>query len=159
MANSPQLRTFARLVGFLRPYKLSVIVSIILTVAGVTVVLFVVNWRLALATTAIMPVLVGLAYRYSRVSHPVLRDVQQKMADVATVAEENIVGVHVVKAFAQEAQEERKFERASESVFGQSILANRQRAIYVPLLAFVPLLAQGSVLLYGGWMVVHGALT
>jgi ATP-binding cassette subfamily B protein len=81
------------------------------------------------------------------------------MADVATVAEENIVGVHVVKAFAREEQEQRKFERASESVFGQSIQANRQRAIYVPVLSFVPLLAQGSVLLLGGWMVVHGSLS
>jgi len=85
--------------------------------------------------------------------------VQQKMADVATVAEENIVGVHVVKAFAREAQEQRKFEHASESVFGQSVVANRLRAIYVPLLAFVPLLAQGAVLLLGGWMVVHDRLT
>ncbi len=40
-----------------------------------------------------------------------LRDVQQKLADVATVAEENIVGVHVVKAFAQEPAEEEKFRR------------------------------------------------
>jgi ATP-binding cassette subfamily B protein len=89
----------------------------------------------------------------------VLRDVQQKMADVATVAEENIVGVHVVKAFAQERQEQAKFKRRSESVFGRSVDANRQRALYVPLLAFVPLLAQGAVLLAGGWMVVNGRLT
>ena len=52
------------------------------------------------------------SYRYSHVAHPTLRDVQQKLADVATVAEENIVGVHVVKAFAQEPAEEAKFERA-----------------------------------------------
>ena len=45
-------------------------------------------------------------------SHPVLRDVQQKMADVATVAEENIVGVHVVKSFAQEQSELDKFDGA-----------------------------------------------
>ena len=55
--------------------------------------------------------LVALAYRYSHVSHPVLREVQQKMADVATVAEENIVGVHVVKSFAQEERERTRFAR------------------------------------------------
>src|ERR671910_1554297 len=98
-------------VRFFLGYGLIFFFQHILTIVGVTVVLFVVNWRLALATTAIMPVLVGLAYRYSRVSHPVLRDVQQKMADVATVAEENIVGVHVVKSFAQEKQEAEKFAR------------------------------------------------
>jgi ABC-type multidrug transport system fused ATPase/permease subunit len=84
--------------------------------------------------------------------------VQQKMADVATVAEENIVGVHVVKSFAQEQAEQQKFEERSEAVFKQSVAANRQRALYVPLLSFLPLLAQGTVLLVGGRMVVHGSL-
>jgi ATP-binding cassette subfamily B protein len=93
------------------------------------------------------------------VSHPVLRDVQQKMADVATVAEENIVGVHVVKAFAQEEQESQKFGRRSEAVFSRTIDANRQRSLYVPLLAFIPLLAQAAILLVGGWMVMHDQLT
>ena len=99
---------------------------------------------------AFTPVMVALAYRYSHVSHPVLRDVQQKMADVATVAEENIVGVHVVKAFAQEQAEQDKFERRSEALFRQSVRANRQRAFYVPVLSFLPLLAQAAVLLVGG---------
>src|SRR4029078_7837953 len=79
--------------------------------------------------------------------------------DVATVAEENIVGVHVVKAFAQEPAEERKFRKRSESVFDQTVRANRQRATYVPLISFVPLLAQAAVLLIGARMVVHGSLT
>ncbi len=146
-------------VRFFLGYGLIFFFQHILTIVGVTAIMLWTEWRLALVALAVTPVLVVLAYRYSRLSHPVLRDVQQKLADVATVAEENIVGVHVVKAFAQEGQEQRKFERASESVFGQSILANRLRATYVPLLAFVPLLAQAAVLLLGGWMVVNDRLT
>src|SRR5918911_1618854 len=92
-----------------------------LTVLSVTAVLFFLEWRLALVVLAVTPVLVVLAYRYSHVSHPTLRDVQQKLADVATVAEENIVGVHVVKAFAQEPAEELKFRHRSEAVFGKTI--------------------------------------
>jgi ATP-binding cassette subfamily B protein len=107
---------------------------------------------------AVTPFLVALAYRYSRVAHPTLRDVQQKLADVATVSEENIVGVHVVKAFAQEPAEEAKFAVRNEALFGQTIRANRQRATYVPLLSFVPLLAQAAVLLFGARMVANGSL-
>jgi ABC-type multidrug transport system fused ATPase/permease subunit len=81
------------------------------------------------------------------------------MADVATVAEENIVGVHVVKSFAQEEKELEKFARRSEAVFERTIDANRQRSLYVPLLSFIPLLAQAAILLVGGWMVVHDQLT
>jgi len=128
----PYRQTFVRLLGFLKPYKLSL---------------------------AITPVLVVVAYRYSHVAHPTLRDVQQKLADVATVAEENIVGVHVVKSFAQEPQETEKFRARSEAVFGQTIKANRQRALYVPLISWVPMVAQGAVLLVGARMVTHHELT
>jgi ATP-binding cassette subfamily B protein len=130
-----------------------------ITLVGAIAVMFWYQWQLALIALAITPVLVVLAYRYSEVSHPVLRDVQQRMADVATVAEENIVGVHVVKSFAQEPQELAKFERRSQAVFEQSVRANRQRAFYVPLISFIPLFAQGAVLLAGGHMVVNGSLS
>ncbi|HET8607565.1 MAG TPA: ABC transporter ATP-binding protein [Gaiellaceae bacterium] len=130
-----------------------------LTVIGVTVAMVIVDWRLALISFAITPLLIAIAYRYSHVAHPLLRDVQQKLADVATVAEENIVGVHVVKSFAQEPAEQAKFERRSELVFGQSVRTNRQRAFYVPLLAFLPLVAQAAVVYVGGRRVVDHDLT
>src|SRR5215510_13673965 len=146
-------------VRFFLGYGLIFFFQNVITVASVTVVLLVLEWKLALIALAITPVLVVLAYRYSHVSHPTLREVQQKLADVATVAEENIVGVHVVKSFAQEAQERAKFEQRSEAVFAQTIRANRQRALYVPLISWVPLVAQGAVLLVGARMVTSGELT
>jgi ATP-binding cassette, subfamily B, bacterial len=130
-----------------------------LTVVSVTIVLFFFEWRLALIVLAVTPFLVALAYRYSHIAHPTLRDVQQKLADVATVAEENIVGVHVVKAFAQEQAEEGKFARRNNALFAQTIRANRQRATYVPLLSFLPLVAQAAVLLLGARMVAHHSLS
>jgi ABC-type multidrug transport system fused ATPase/permease subunit len=146
-------------VRFFLGYGLIFFSQNLFAIVGATAIMFMTNWRLALIALAITPVLITLAYRYSKASHPVLRDVQQRLADVATVAEENIVGVHVVKSFAQEQTEQEKFARRSEAVFARTIDANRQRSLYVPLLAFVPLLAQGAVLLVGGWMVVHGQLT
>jgi ABC-type multidrug transport system fused ATPase/permease subunit len=145
-------------VRFFLGYGLIFFFQHVLTVVGVTAVMFATNWRLALAASAVTPFIVILAYRYSSISHPVLRDVQQKMADVATVAEENIVGVHVVKSFAQERTESQKFADRSERVFKRSVDANKQRAVYVPLLSFLPLVAQAIVLLVGGRMVANGSL-
>ncbi|MGH3080581.1 MAG: ABC transporter ATP-binding protein [Gaiellaceae bacterium] len=145
-------------VRFFLGYGLIFFFQHVLTIVGVTAVMFLLDWRLALTATAITPLIVFVAYRYSSVSHPVLRDVQQKMADVATVAEESIVGVHVVKSFAQEKTEAGKFADRSEAVFGRSVDANRQRALYVPLLSFLPVVAQAVVLLVGGRMVVTGSL-
>src|SRR5207247_7429176 len=145
-------------VRFFLGYGLIFFFQNVLTVVSVTAVLFFFEWRLALIVLAVTPALVVLAYRYSHVAHPTLRDVQQQLADVATVAEENIVGVHVVKSFAQEPQETEKFRARSEAVFGQTIKANRQRALYVPLIAWIPLLAQAAVLLVGARMATRGQL-
>src|SRR6266545_4266066 len=139
-------------VRFFLGYGLIFFFQNVLTLIGAMAVMFVVNWKLTLVALWIAPLRIGLAYRYSHVAHPLLRDVQQQMANVATVAEENIVGVHVVKSFAQERAEQAKFETASEAVF-------RQSALYVPLLSFLPLLAQGAVLLVGGRMVIDGTLS
>ena len=110
-------------VRFFLGYGLIFFAQHVFTIVGVEIVVFFISWKLALIMVAIRPALVAVAYRYSQVSHPVLRDVQQRLADVATVAEENIVGVHVVKSFAQEQAEQDKFERRSEA----RLRAERQR--------------------------------
>ncbi len=146
-------------IRFFLGYGLIFFAQHVITIGSVTAVLFFYEWRLALLALAITPLLVGVAYRYSHVSHPVLREVQQKLGDVATVAEESIVGIHVVKSFAQEGQVEEQFRRASDGVFEAAVRANTQRSLYVPLLTFLPTLAQAGVLLAAGHFVVQGDLT
>ena len=146
-------------VRFFLGYGLIFFAQHVVTIVVVSAVLVVYEWRLALVAFAITPVIVAVAYRYSQVSHPVLRDVQQKLADVAIVAEESIVGVHVVKSFSQEERRDAQLSGAADAVFERTLDANRQRAIYVPLLSFLPLLAQAAVLLLAGRMVISGSLS
>jgi ATP-binding cassette subfamily B protein len=146
-------------VRFFLGYGLIFFAQHVMTIVVVTAVLLVYSWKLALIALAITPIIAGVAYRYSQVSQPVLREVQQKLADVSTVAEESITGVHVVKSFAQESRREEDFSEAADTVFEQTLAANRQRALYVPLLTFMPLVAQALVLLAAGRMVVSGSLT
>jgi ATP-binding cassette subfamily B protein len=146
-------------VRFFLGYGLIFFAQHVVTIVVVTCVLFVYSWQLALVALAITPVVVAVAYRYSKVSHPVLRGVQEKLADVATVAEESIAGVHVVKSFSQEERRGEDFAGAADAVFERTLAANRQRALYVPLLTFLPLVAQAAVLLVAGRMVVSGSLS
>jgi ABC-type multidrug transport system fused ATPase/permease subunit len=146
-------------VRFFLGYGLIFFAQHVVTIVVVTAVLFFYSWKLALVALAITPVIAFTAYRYSRVSQPVLRDVQQTLGDVATVAEESITGVHVVKSFAQEDRRAERFTDAANTVFTKSLAANRQRALYVPLLTFLPLVAQALVLLAAGRMVVSGSLS
>jgi ATP-binding cassette subfamily B protein len=146
-------------VRFFLGYGLIFFAQHVVTIVVVTAALFFYSWQLALVALAITPVVVVTAARYSRVSHPVLRGVQEKLADVATVAEESIVGVHVVKSFAQEERRGARFAAAADEVFDKTLAANRQRALYVPLLTFLPVVAQAAVLLVAGRMVVSGSLS
>jgi ATP-binding cassette subfamily B protein len=146
-------------VRFFLGYGLIFFAQHVVTIVIVSAVLFVYSWQLALVALAITPVVVLVAYRYSQVSHPVLREVQQQLAEVATVAEESIAGVHVVKSFSQEERRSARFSEAADAVFDRTLAANRQRAFYVPLLTFLPLVAQAAVLLVAGRMVVSGSLS
>ncbi|MDX6548511.1 MAG: ATP-binding cassette, subfamily multidrug efflux pump [Gaiellales bacterium] len=131
----------------------------VFTVVIVLVALSLLNLQLTLIALAITPVIGVLAYRYSRLSHPVLKEVQQRVADVTTQAEENVVGVRVVKAFGQEQHETERFRGGSERIFRQAIRAARLQALYVPALSALPSLAIAGVLLVGGYQVVHHTLT
>src|SRR5690242_13166138 len=129
------------------------------TIVSVLVVMTLISAPLTLIALAITPVLVYMAYRYSRVSHPVLKEVQQRVADVTTRAEENVVGVRVVKAFAQEQNESDRFRAGSERIFRQALRAARLQAAYVPGMTALPSVAIAGVMLVGGYQVVHGQLT
>jgi ABC-type multidrug transport system fused ATPase/permease subunit len=146
-------------VRFFLGYGLIFFSQNVITVVIVVVALVAIDWQLALIALAISPAMMVAAYRYSRISHPVLKDVQQRIADVTTHAEENIVGVRVVKAFAQEERETGRFAGLAGRVFDQAILAARIQARYVPMLQSLPNLAIAAVLLVGGYGVIHGTLT
>ncbi len=84
--------------------------------------------KLALVVYAMMPLIVVLSFYYSRVSHPVLKEVQQKEADVTQAAEENIVGTRVVRAFGQEHPQIAKFRGLTDKVVDQEYRAARLKA-------------------------------
>jgi len=133
-------------------------VNIVMIVA-VAVILLVMDWRLALLSLAFLPALLLVTWRFSRRLQPILKDVQQRIADVTAAAEENVVGSRIVRIFAREDDELAKFSERSTKVFEASVAAARTRALYIPLIAYVPNLAIAFLLWYGGRLVVQGDLT
>ena len=121
--------------------------------------LVITSWQLALITFVLLPPIAIVATRYSRRSHPVLRDIQQRIADVTTQAEESIVGVRVVKAFAQEDAESERFAERTERVFERELDSARIQARYSPLLDLLPQLAFAVIILVGGLLVIDGHLS
>ncbi len=108
---------------------------------------------------AFLPFLLLVTVRFSRRLQPILKDVQQKIADVTAAAEENVVGSRIVRIFAREDDELEKFSDRSYKVFEASVAAARMRAKYIPLIAFIPNLAVAFLLYYGGRQVIDGSLS
>ncbi|MDX6526056.1 MAG: ATP-binding cassette, subfamily bacterial [Gaiellales bacterium] len=140
-------------------YGLIFMTQYVALVAAVIALLIWTSPTLALASFVLAPLMVWMSARYSRRSFPVLRDVQQRVADVTTQAEEAIVGVRVIKAFAQEDREVDRFRSRSEAVFHRQVDATRLQSTYQPLLDLVPQLGVAIVLFAGGLAVANGSLT
>ena len=140
-------------------YGLVFFATNIVMMVAVVVLLFVLDWRLALLSMAFLPALLVVTLRFSRRLRPILLDVQQKIADVTEAAEENVVGSRIVRIFAREDDELVKFSERSYRVFEASVAAARVRAVYIPLIAFIPNLAVAFLLYYGGRQVIEGQMT
>jgi ATP-binding cassette subfamily B protein len=129
------------------------------TLIMVTTILLIIDWPLALVSLAMGPALVLVAFRYSRRSHPVLVDVQQRVGEVTELAEESVVGIRVVKAFGQEPEQSLRFQGRARRAFDRSMDANRIQSFFQPLLAFLPTLGLAVVLAYGGISVIDGRIS
>ena len=145
-------------VRFFLGYGLIFIVQSALTILIAAGVMLAVDPVLAAVALAPMPFVVWVAFRYGRRNLPASREVQQRIAELTAEAEENIGGVRVVKAFAQEERQLRRFSRAVARVFDQSMVSTRLRAFYNPFIGFLPQLGLAAVLLVGGRQAINGTL-
>jgi ATP-binding cassette, subfamily B, bacterial len=117
-----------------------------------------INWALALIAMIVMPILYFVGIKMRRVMFPISWITQARLAEVATVVDENVNGVRVVKSFAQEEAEIDRLADAAEGVAWAYIKDANIRAIWSPWVQNLPQLGLALVLLCGGWMVLHGDL-
>jgi ABC-type multidrug transport system fused ATPase/permease subunit len=146
-------------IRFFLGYGLVFITQSLLTIVLAGAVMFVINPVLALIALVPAPFVVYAASRYNRVSRPAVQEVQQRIAELTAEAEENVSGIRIVKAFAREEHQLRRFQRAVSRVFDQSIYSTRLQAFFTPLIGFLPQLGIALVLLIGGRQVIDGSLS
>jgi ABC-type multidrug transport system fused ATPase/permease subunit len=146
-------------VRFFLGYGLIFMGQAALTIVIAAVVMIVVNPLLALVALAPMPWVVWVASRYGRLNRPASQEVQQRIAELTAAAEENVSGVRVVKGFAQEHRQLRRFHHSVRRVFDQSMVSTRLRAFYNPYIGFLPQLGLAGVVLIGGHQAIDGTIT
>ncbi|MGA2836534.1 MAG: ABC transporter ATP-binding protein [Acidimicrobiales bacterium] len=113
---------------------------------------------LAFIAMATMPFVFWTGVRMRKSMFPVSWLIQSRLADVATIVDENVNGVRVVKSFAAEQQQLRALSGAAERVQWGYIKDADLRARFTPLVQNLPQVGLSLVLVFGGYMVIHHTL-
>ncbi|MFL5954578.1 MAG: ABC transporter ATP-binding protein [Gaiellaceae bacterium] len=131
----------------------------VLTLLGASAILLVVDWRLALAVLAPLP-LVTLGFgRYSRQYAARTKINQEELAEATTLAEETIAGIRVVKGLNAGRALSERYRRKSDDVVRTALDVARVDGIFLPALEALPLVGVLVVLWYGSHRVLSGAIT
>jgi len=131
------------------------VIPSLLQLAGICVVLFVINWQLALIVLIPAPAVVVLTRKFYRIVRRYYSRVGQRQARMTARANDSISGIRVVKAFTQEPSEILQFESQSEELRQASGLAGSMDATYFPIIEFVIALGSFLVWYFGGLRVIR----
>jgi ATP-binding cassette subfamily B protein len=135
------------------------IFNLLLLVVGVAIALVAMNWKLALLSLLILPLLYWRAAHFSRAMRPLFRVVQDQVATVATLVQDNAAGARVVKAFGQEKREVERFDQENETLYQRYLDSTRLQSFNTPLLNFIANGATVVMLWVGGLLVIWNQLT
>ena len=131
----------------------------LLRLGGGAVILFVLDWRLALLVLLPVPVLaVSLRYFNTRI-RPVYRRVRARLGDLNAQLQDSLSGIRVVQSFVQEERELARFTTESENYYRARVEGIRYWATFFPAMRFVAALGMVIVLAAGSVMVVRGRLS
>ena len=128
-------------------------------VISVTVILALTNPLLTVVALAPLPLVNFAGRRFSSSIHPAVQAVQQEQAELATVVEETVSGVRVIKGFGAESVQSAKLEVEADDIRRASIDAAKIRAKYLPAIELLPQIGLIGVLGVGGLQVIDGTLT
>ena len=118
-----------------------------------------ISLTLTAITMLAMPAVYVLGQRLRKIMFPLSWIIQSRNAEVATVTDESVSGVRVVKAFAAEARQVEAMATAAQRLRWANLVQHNSRASYTPVIENLPRLALALVLLVGGHQVINGSLT
>jgi ATP-binding cassette subfamily B protein len=124
-----------------------------LTFLGAVAMLFVLDWRLALATLTVMPFLIAATLMFRSRSARAYALVRTRIADVSAHLQESISGVRVLQAFRREQSDYERLTRANAAYRDVNYRTVVQSGVYFPFVEFVSAVAVIIVLWYGGSLV------
>jgi ATP-binding cassette, subfamily B, bacterial len=130
-----------------------------LTLAGMLVIMFYLDWRFTLIALSVAPFLFAVVYSYTRRIKQASRAVRKKEGEIVSVVQEVLSSIRVVKAFAREDYEQERFEHQSLESVETALRARGLKAKLAPVVQVIVAVGTCLVLWYGVNLVLAGQMT
>ncbi|NLF64073.1 MAG: ABC transporter ATP-binding protein, partial [Chloroflexi bacterium] len=131
----------------------------LLVLGGIIIVMLSMNARLALLTFSVMPLMILATYIFSRRARVAFRQTRATVAGIIATLAEQIGGMRVIQAYAQEEREAARFERANAANRDAHVAAMSLSLLFLPGVEFLGMLATAIVLWFGGRAVATEEVT
>ncbi|HBI14594.1 MAG TPA: ABC transporter ATP-binding protein [Desulfobulbaceae bacterium] len=130
-----------------------------LKMAGILVLLFLMNFRLAMLMVLFVPLSLYITIVFSRLARTQFRAIRRQLARLNSFLQESISGLSIIQLFARQTDSLRRFRALSEGYFAQTMGQIRLFGIFMPLTEFMSSLAIALIVWYGGGEVIRKELT
>lgn len=130
-----------------------------LTLIGITIMLFALNWKLAVLALAPIPLLVLSAGWFTSKVHGYYRQIRKQAADLSAYLQDALSGIRETMGFMRQDYEQRRFDRLSKAYSDANLKAMILWSVYSPGMIFLGSLGTVLILWYGAGEVTEGRLT
>jgi ATP-binding cassette subfamily B protein len=138
---------------------ISMIFKDLFLLCGIAVVMLVLNWKLALISFAVLPLVVYASLIFSRRARDIFRELRIKVAEINTRFSETIGGIRVIQLFRQEISNYRRFNKLNHENYLAGMKQIHVLAIFMPLIEVLGVVAVALVIFYGGGSVLSNTLS
>lgn len=135
------------------------LVSQLVLIIGMLVIVFFIDWQLALLIVAVMPLFIFAAFSFSRKIKKAAGKQREKFGKMVTSMEETLVGIGQVKAFAQEKERDKLIGKSVSRDFKAGMKTTRLAASYARVVELVTAVGTGLVLFVGALKALNGAIS
>jgi ATP-binding cassette subfamily B protein len=138
---------------------ISMIFKDLFLLGGIAAVMLIINWKLALVSFIVLPVVLYASVNFSRRARDIFRELRVKVAQINTRFSETIGGIHVIQLFRQEMNNYRNFKELNHANYLAGMKQIHVLAVFMPLIELLSVVAVALVIFYGGGRVLNDTLT
>ena len=132
------------------------LVTSVLTLAGIAVIMLTVNWKLALLTLLVVPVMIVGAFIWQKYARAAFIQVRRAIAIVNSQLQEDMSGVRVIQSLSREEENMEQFDEVNKANLDANIIAVKLEAMIMPAVHISTSISYAIVIIFGGFQVMEG---